>query len=182
MKKLTLSLGTLTLLASGILAGCSGASAKSPDVASMIRRSLDEAGFTAVAVNQNRDGGIVTLSGRAPNYSDKSQAGTIAKALAGAQIVANQIAVIPSSLETDAKNGNPDLDRGIEENLNTELIQHKLHYGVRYDVEAGVITLTGAVNSERDRTRAQKVATGIPYVQRVVNDLEIKNQKASSSR
>jgi len=38
------------------------------------------------------------------------------------------------------------------------------------------------VNSEAKRTLAEKVATGVPNVQQVVNDLQVKNQKATSSQ
>jgi osmotically-inducible protein OsmY len=49
-------------------------------------------------------------------------------------------------------------------------------------VKNGVVTLTGEVNSEDKRTRAEKVATGVPNVTQVVNNLQVKNQKASSSQ
>ena len=63
MKKLRLSVAMLTLLAVGILAGCSGTAAKSPDVSDSIRKSLDQAGLKDVSVSQDRDKGIVTLGG-----------------------------------------------------------------------------------------------------------------------
>jgi len=54
---------------------------------------------------------------------------------------------------------------------------------VHYDVKNGVVTLSGDVNSENTRTAAEKVATGVPNVQQVVNDLQVtKNRKASSSQ
>ena len=53
---------------------------------------------------------------------------------------------------------------------------------MKYDVKNGVVTLTGEVNSEAKRARAEKVATGVPNVKQVVNDLQVKNQKASSSQ
>ena len=83
--------------------------------------------------------------------------------------------------EKDAKAVNSDLDKGIEQNLDAALIQNKMHDSVKYDVKSGVVTLTGEVNSEDKRTRAEQVATGVPNVQQVVNDLQVKNQKASSS-
>jgi osmotically-inducible protein OsmY len=52
---------------------------------------------------------------------------------------------------------------------------------VKYDVKSGVVTLSGEVNSQRRREHAQQVATGVPHVKQVVNDLQVKNQKASSS-
>src|ERR1019366_1245617 len=52
-----------------------------------------------------------------------------------------------------------DRDKGIEKNLDAALIQNKMHGSVKYDVKNGVVTLTGEVNSEDKRTRAEKVAT-----------------------
>jgi osmotically-inducible protein OsmY len=77
---------------------------------------------------------------------------------------------------------NSDLDQGIEKNLDAALIQNKMHDDVKYQVKSGVVTLTGEVISEDKRTRAGQVATGVPNVQQVVNDLQVKNQKASSSQ
>jgi osmotically-inducible protein OsmY len=97
-------------------------------------------------------------------------------------VVADQIAVIPVGLEKEAKAVNSDLDQGIEKNLDAALIQNKLHKSVKYEVKNGVVTLTGEVNSEDKRTRAENVATGVPNVSQVVNNLQVKNQKASSSQ
>jgi hyperosmotically inducible protein len=180
MNKLRVSVAMLTLLAAGILAGCSGTSTKSPDVSDVIRKSLDQAGLKDVSVTQDRDKGIVTLSGQVASDSDKIQAETLAKSLAGAQVVADQIAVLPPGLEKEAKAVNTDLDKGIENNLDAALIQNKLHETVKYDVKSGVVTLSGEVNSEAKRTRAERVAAHVPNVQQVVNDLQVKNQKASS--
>jgi osmotically-inducible protein OsmY len=181
MKMLRLSANIITLLAAGILAGCSGTSA-SPDVAASIRKSLDEAGFKAVSVSQDREKGIVTLGGKAVSENSKSQAEYLAKSLAGSQVVADQIAVIPIGAESDAKAMNSDLDAGIEKNLDAALIQNKMHDLVKYVVKSAVVTLSGEVNSQSKRERAEKIATGVPNVRQVVNDLQIKDQKASSSQ
>ena len=172
----------LALLAVGILTGCSGTSTKSPDVSDSIRKSLDQAGFKDVTVSQDRDKGIVTLGGQVANENDKSQAESLAKSLAGAQVVADQIAVIPVGAEKEAKAVNSDLDQGIENNLDAALIQNKLHKSVKYEVKSGVVTLTGEVNSPYKRDRAEKVATSVPNMKQVVNNLQVKNQKASSSQ
>jgi hyperosmotically inducible protein len=172
----------VALLAVGIMAGCSQTTTKSPDVTDSIRKSLDQAGFKDVTVSQDRDKGVVTLGGQVASESDKSQAESVAKSLAGAQVVADQIAVIPVGAEKEAKAVNSDLDQGIEKNLDAALIQNKLHKSVKYEVKNGLVTLTGEVNSEDKRTRAEKVATGVPNVTQVVNNLQVKNQKASSSQ
>ena len=181
MKMLRLSANIITLFVAGILAGCSGTSA-SPDVAGSIRKSLDDAGFKDVSVSQDREKGIVTLSGKAVSENDKSQAESLAKSLAGSQVVADQIAVIPVGSESDAKAMNSDLDSGIEKNLDAALIQNKMHDLVKYVVKSAVVTLTGEVNSQSKRERAEKVAAGVPNVRQVVNDLQVKDQKASSSQ
>src|ERR1035438_5811731 len=87
----------LTLLTLSIaLAGCAGTT-KSPDVSDGIRKSLDQAGLKDVSVSQDRDKGIVTLGGQVTSDNDKSRAESVAKSFAGIQVVANQIAVIPTT-------------------------------------------------------------------------------------
>jgi osmotically-inducible protein OsmY len=124
MKKVRLSVTLLTLLIVGTLAGCSGTT-KSPDVSDSIRKSLDQGGLQDVSVSQDRDKGVVTLGGHVPSDGDKSQAESIAKSIAGGQVVSNQIGVIPPSVESEAKAVNSDLDKGIEKNLDAALIQHR---------------------------------------------------------
>ena len=99
MKTLRLSVAMFALLAVGILDGCSQTATTSPDVSDSIRKSLDQAGLKNVSVSQDRDKGIVTLGGQVASENDKSQAESLAKSLAGAQVVADQIAVIPVGLE-----------------------------------------------------------------------------------
>ena len=182
MKMLRLSVPILTLLGIGALAGCSGSPKKSPDVSDSIRKSLDPAGYKDVSVSQDRDKGIVTLGGQVASENDKAQAESLARSQAGPQVVADQIAVIPVGAEKEAKAVNSDLDAGIEKNLDAALIQNKMHDSVKYDVKNGVVTLTGEVNSQSKRDRAEKVATGVPNVKQVVNDLQVKDQKATSSQ
>jgi hyperosmotically inducible protein len=182
MKNLSCSVTMLALLCFGTLAGCSETPRKSPDVSDSIRKSLDQAGFKDVSVSQDRDKGIVTLGGQVASENEKAQAESLAKSLAGAQVVADQIAVIPMGAEKEAKAVNSDLDAGIEKNLDAALIQNKMHGSVKYEVKNGVVTLTGEVNSQSKRDRAERVATGVPNVKQVVNDLQVKNQKASSSQ
>ena len=172
----------VVLLAIGIMVACTAAPTKSPDVSDSIRKSLDQAGLKNVSVSQDRDKGVVTLGGQVASDSEKAQAESVAKSLAGVQVVANQIAVVPVGGEKDAKAVNSDLDKGIEQNLDAALIQNKLHEHVQYAVKSGVVTLTGEVNSQARRALAEQVATAVPNVLQVVNDLQVKNQKATSSQ
>jgi hyperosmotically inducible protein len=181
MKTLKPYLSTLAIVILGTLAGCSSASTKSPDVSDGIRKSLDQANLKDVSVSQDRDKGVVTLGGHVASEGDKSQAQSIAKSIAGGQVVADQIAVIPPAAASEAKTVNADLDKGIEKNLDAVLIQNRFHKTVEHSVKNGVVTLTGEVNSQSRRTQAESVASTVPNVKQVVNELQIKNQKASSS-
>jgi hyperosmotically inducible protein len=182
VKTTKLLVAVLTLLTIGTMAGCWGNSSKSPDVSDSIHKSLDQAGLKDVTVSQDRDKGIVTLGGQVTNPSDKTQAETIAKSLAGAQVVADQIAVVPPGQGSEVRAVNSDLDQGIEKNLDAALIQNKLHDNVKFKVKNGVVTLSGQVDSEETRKGAESVATAVPNVQQVVNDLQIKSMKASSGQ
>ena len=168
------------LLAAGILVGCSQTSTKSPDVTAGIRTSLDQAGLKDVSVSQDREKGVVTLNGHVASDGDKAQAQSIATSMADGQVVANQIAVIPPGGESAAKAMNSDLDDGIGKNLDAALILNKLHKSVKYDVKNRVVTLTGEVVSQSARRQAENVASSVPNVGQVVNELQVKNQKATS--
>jgi hyperosmotically inducible periplasmic protein len=180
MKTARLLVTLLTFLIVGTLLGCSSTT-KSPDVSDSIRKSLDQAGLKDVSVSQDRDKGVVTLGGHVPSEGDKSQAESIARSIGGGQVVSNQIGVIPTATEREAKTVNSDLDKGIEKNLDAALIQHRLNKGVKYDVKNGVVTLTGEVNSQARRGQVEKTASAVPNVQQVVNELQVKDQKATSS-
>ena len=180
MKMLKQYLMILLLLAVGSMVVCSKTSTKSPDVSDNIRKSLDQAGLKTVSVAQDRDKGVVTLTGNVKADTDKSQAESIATAIATGQVVSNQIAVLPPGSEGEAKAVNSDLDAGIDKNLDAALLQNHIHKGVTYTVKSGVVTLSGEVNSVSTRSQVEQTATSVPNVQQVVNELQVKDQKASS--
>ena len=177
-----LCLGLIALLVVGTLVSCSGTATQSPDISDSIRKSLDQVGLKDVTVSQDRAKGVVTLGGHVAADVDKTQAESIAKSIATAQVVANQIAVLPPGVESEAKAVNSDLDKGIENNLDAALIQNGLQKSVKYDVKNGVVTLTGEVNSQSKRAQAADIASSVLNVRQTVNNLQIKNQKATSSK
>lgn len=183
MKTSRLLVAALTLLTIGTMVGCKETSSKSPDVSDTIRKSLDQAGLKDVTVTQDRDKGIVTLGGQVANPNDKAQAESLAKSFAGEQVVADQIAVVPAGQGKEVSAVNSDLDQAIGKNLDAALIQNKMHHDVSYQVKNGVVTLSGEVSSDNERTGAEQLATAVPNVQQVVNDIQVtKNRKASSGQ
>ena len=178
MRLTRLLLGIFALVL--IQAGCSE-TAKSPDVSAAVRKSLDQAGYKDVSVSQDRDKGVVTLGGTVASDGDKAQAEGIARSAVGSQVLADQIAVRPPGGESDAKSVQSDIDKGIESNLDAVLIENKLKRDVKYDVKNGVVTLTGEVHSQSRRAQVEKLAAEVPNTKQVVNELQVKDQKASSS-
>ena len=181
MKTNKMYLTVLALFVAVLFVGCHETARKSPDVSDSIRKSLDQSGLKDVSVSQDRDKGVVTLGGHVAADADEAQAESIANSIAGGQVVADQIAVMPPGGESATKDMNSDLDKGIVNNLHAALIQNKLQKAVKYDVKNGVVTLNGEVNSQYKRGLAEQIASSVPNVKQVVNDLQIKNQKATSS-
>jgi hyperosmotically inducible protein len=176
----TVSLLLVGMAIAGTLA-CSDRS-KAPDVTGDIRHSLEQAGLNDVSVSQDRDKGVVRLTGKVRTEDDKARAESIARSVAGDQVVSNEIALRPRSDESTAKKVDSDLDSGIDKNLDAMLVQHRLKKDVRYDVNNGVVTLKGNVNSRDQRASVERLAEKVPNVKQVVNEIEVKHEKATSSK
>lgn len=171
---------SLIAIAITIATACSDTH-KAPDVSSDIRHALDQAGLSNVSVSQDRDKNVVTLGGTVPGEDDKQRAESIAKSSAGTAVVADEIGVRPPGDESTSKKVESKLDSGIDKNLEAMLIRHKMDHDVKYDVDNGVVTLKGNVPSQSERSSAAKLAKHVPNVKQVVNELEVKDQKATST-
>jgi len=124
--KLLRSMWTLIpVLMVGSLVGCSNTPPKSPDVTDAIRKSLDQSGYKDVSVSQDRDKGVVTLSGTVAAESDKAQAESLAKASAAGQVVANEISVRPPGDESAAKAVESDWTKPLRKILDAALVKPK---------------------------------------------------------
>lgn len=168
----------LTVAAIGVV-GCS--TAKVADVSDPIKNSLKQQGYTDVSVKDDTDKGVVTLSGNVASDQQKMAAEAVARSAAGGQVVANEIVVLPPGGESTAKNINSELDKGIEGNLNAALLQNGMNKTVNFKVNSGVVKLSGEVESQSLRKKAQDVAAAVPNVQQVVNELQVKDQRATST-
>lgn len=116
-----------------------------------------------------------------PTDNDKMQAESIARSIAGTQVVANEIAIRPLGEEGSAKKVQSDLDQAIDKNLEARLVPMNLNHEVPYDVKNGVVRLKGDVPSQSKRTSIEKVASDVPNVRQVVNKLEVKDREATST-
>ena len=172
--KITLSLIALSLAG---FVGC--ASNQAPDVSAKIRDSLNQAGLNNVTVSQNRDKGVVTLGGNVAQDADKARAEQIAQPLAAGQVVANEIAVVPAN-DSAAKTVNSDQDKGIEDNLDAAFAKAHMK-GVHHSTKSGVVTLTGDLATSAQRANAERIASGVANVQQVVNEIDVKHRRATST-
>jgi hyperosmotically inducible periplasmic protein len=172
--KLTAAIAALALV--GSFSACSDTRSKSPEVTGSIRQSLDQAGLRDVSVSQDREKGVVTLTGNVKSDAEKSQAEMIASSNAPTQVVSNQIAVRPPGEESRSKKVESDT------NVDAELVKLRLQHDVKYDVNKGVVTLKGTVNSTAKRATVEKATKNVPNVQQVVNEIEVKHTKATSSK
>lgn len=174
---MNVKLSAVVLAVAGLV-GC--ASNPAPDVSGKVRDSLKQAGLNDVTVSQNRDKGVVTLGGNVAQDADKLRAEQIAKQVAAGQVVADEIAVLPPNDRSAAKSVNSDLDKGIEANLDAALTQANIK-GVSHSTKNGVVTLKGDLETPALRANVERLATGVPNVQQVVNEIDVKNQRATSS-
>jgi hyperosmotically inducible protein len=183
LKKGLAEFGLLSTLAAGALygIGCAKGSAKSPDVSGEVRRALNRSGFKNVKVSEDRDLWLVTLGGQVGTEDEKSEAQSIAKSIANPQVVSAEIAVVPPDATDETKAANKDLDTAIEKNLDAALLEQRLKPGVSYAVKNQAVILKGEVGSPGKRVRVQSVAASVPNVKQVVNEIQVKDQKATSS-
>lgn len=181
MNKRNLLCISLLFLATAFGIACTDRS-KSPDVKPQIEQALNQAGLGDVSVSQDRDKGVVTLGGTVKGDDDKAKAMSIAQSAAGSEVVSNEIAVRPSGAESDARAVNSDLDKAIDKNFDAKLVEMHMQHAVRYDVKNGVVTLKGEVSSQSKRAQVEKTAADVPNVKQVVNELEVKNQKATTTQ
>jgi hyperosmotically inducible protein len=124
--------------------------------------------------------GVVTLTGNVDSEEAKQRAITLARETKGVTDVVDMISARMAGGGGDA----PDLDRpaevalddaGITVNVKTRLMADELAKGLGIDVDtrAGVVYLTGKVNSEAQRDAVVQVARATSGVKDVQADLTI---------
>jgi hyperosmotically inducible periplasmic protein len=167
-------------LATGLLTSCS-TEPKSQSVADDIRKSLNQANLKDVSVSQDREKGVVTLGGHVATSADQTRAVQVAQSLAAGQVVANEVAVLPPGDSGATKTMYADLDKGIDNNLDAALISTGYKNGIRHTAKNGVVTLTGTVDTEGQRNQLTVIAKGVPNTQQVVNEVQTRHLKATTT-
>jgi hyperosmotically inducible protein len=174
--------GSAVLLAGGLLiAGCHNEPAH-PDEKSAVTSTLKSNNLDAVNVSQDRDKGVMTLTGNLDSADLKSQAETLAKQAAPDYAIADEIGVRPAG-ESNAGSIASNLDSAIEDNFKASLKSHKNldDQSIHYSAKNGTLLLKGTVKTAQQKKEAESLAKQVPNVQQVVNEIEIKPDKHSTS-
>lgn len=154
--------------------GCSSNRSSNPDFKDSVKKALQQADLQSVTVDEDHDRNLITLGGTVHSPEAKNRAMDVAKSAAPTRVIANQVSVQPVDQESAAKKISSDVDTAIEKEYQAVLIANHLDKGVRYHAKNGVLTLTGKVDTPDDRQTAQQLASSVPNVQQVINELEVK--------
>jgi hyperosmotically inducible protein len=174
------------LLGSAILMGgamtIAGCHKSYPDEKGAVTSSLNSNNnLSSVDVSQDRDKGVMTLTGKVASEDARQQAETLAKQAAPDYTIVDEIGVRPP----DAQNAGPvasNLDSGIEDNFkaaikaNPNLNDQSIHASVKN----GTLVITGSVKTASQKAEVSTLANQVPYVRQVVNELAIEPNKHSS--
>jgi hyperosmotically inducible protein len=156
-----------------LAAGCTQTNRKSE--ADAVKQALQQADLKDVSVSDDTDKNTVTLGGTLHTEDAKNRAGDIAKQAAPDRTIANQISVQPVGDESQAKAVASNLDDGIENNYRAALISKRLDkQSIHYNAKNGVLTLTGSVKAPQQKSEAELLASKVPNVEQVVNQIEVK--------
>jgi osmotically-inducible protein OsmY len=149
-----------------------GACQRGPDVEKMAEGALESAALDdKIDAKFDESAGVVRLSGTVDTADQRSRAADVVKASIGTHAqVANEIVVEGAHAEAA-----DDLDTGIEERFET-LVGNSTDINandVDLRVENGVVTLTGTVRTDAERTKIESLVRSIPGVQQIVNSVTV---------
>jgi hyperosmotically inducible periplasmic protein len=173
---------TVILACTLAIAGCHN-NADHPDEKSAVTSSLNSNNLSSVSVSQDRDKGVMTLSGNVTSDDQKSQAESLAKQAAPDYTIADQIGVRPIGDQSQAGAVASNLDSGIEDNFKASIKAHKAldDQSIHAKAKNGTLVLTGSVKTAEQKRQAEKLAKKVPNVQQVVNELEVEPNKHSTA-
>jgi hyperosmotically inducible protein len=181
LHRIVLQACTVVLFGSIAVAGCKD-QASHPDEKSAVTNSLSSNSLGAVSVSQDREKGVITLTGNVNTDDQKAQAENLAKQAAPDYTIADQIGVRPAG-DSQAGAVASNLDTAIEHNFKAALKDNKNldDQSISYSSKNNTLVLKGTVKTVAQKKEAEKLAKGIPNVQQVVNEIEVKPGKHSTS-
>ncbi len=164
-----------------VIAGCQTGS--HPDDQSAVYNNLDKNELRSVTAHQNRDSGVITLTGIVGSAKQRSQAEEIARQAAPGYSINNELTVDTSGLQGMVKQAmiKSKSDDEIEKHFQATIKKHKSLENIQYSAYNGTLYLKGAVKTEKQRREAEELAKKVPDVQHVVDDLHVTQGKNSTA-
>lgn len=153
-----------------------------PDEKSAVTDSLKNNNLNAVDVSQDRDKGVMTLKGNLASQDLKNQAESLAKQAAPDYTIADEIGVRPPDVAHAGAIAS-DLDSAIEDNFKASIKSHDNlnDQSISCSSKNGTLVLKGSVKTAQQKHEAESLAKRVPNVQQVVNEIEIKPGKHSTT-
>ncbi len=166
--------------AAALVAGCQHAA--HPDEKSAVTDSLKSNNLNAVDVSQDRDKGVMTLKGNLASQDLKSQAENLARQAAPDYTIADEIGVRPPDVARAGAIAS-DLDSAIEDNFKATIKSHDNlnDQSISCSAKNGTLVLKGSVKTAAQKHEVESLAKHVPNVQQVVNEIEIKPGKHSTT-
>jgi hyperosmotically inducible protein len=170
------------LLAAFLLVGCNRAT-EHPDVKDAVNSAMTQNGLGVVKVSQDRDKGVITLSGDVESADQKAKADSLARQAAPDYAVSNEIGIRPIGAESQFKSIDSSLDSAIQDNYKAALKSNKNldDQSISYDAKNGTLVLKGSVKTPAQKKEAMTLAKSVPNVKEVVNEIEVKSDKNSTA-
>ena len=120
-------------------------------------------------------GGVVTLTGFVPSYSDKYDAERVAKRVRGVTAVANDLEV---KLATGSERPDPDIARDAVDKLKRDLPYSSQN--IKATVRQAWITLEGDVDWDFQRREAEAAVRSVKGAKGVINLIHIKERVSAT--
>jgi hyperosmotically inducible protein len=177
-----LLLGLAAILVGALVA--TGCNKSHPDEKTAVTNALNTNNLSNVSVSQDRDKGVITLTGNLPSQDQKTQAENLAKQAAPDYTIADELGVTPSGDESQAKSVASSLDSAIEDNFKAMIKGHKSldDQSIHASAKNGTLVLKGTVKTARQKKEAEDLAKHVPNVQQVVNEIEVNPGKHSTAK
>jgi hyperosmotically inducible periplasmic protein len=160
------------LFAAGLTIGC-GQPADQPNYETQVNDSLRSANIDDVRANWEDDQRLLRLTGEVEAEADRRRAEELAQQVVGtAGRVVNEVTIEGHDMDA--------VDDRIEEQL-SRMFEDRTEWdfdgrGVSFDSNAGVVTITGTVESEAIKNQIGNRARQVNGVRDVVNELEVRAQ------
>jgi len=162
------------------IAGCQNQQAR-PDQKPFVTTALKSNNLGGISVSQDRDKGVMTLTGNVDSGDLKAQAESLARQAAPDYTIADEIGVRPPGAEGQARAVSSNLDSAIEDNFKASIKAHRNldKQSIDFKAKNGTLILKGTVKTDEQKMEAETLAKRVPNVQQVVNEILVDPRKHS---